>query len=248
MVNKKRIGSVLLTTLFFLTARAYAADITALGGLNLSSQNTAGSPASQGRSSPFSIGATIALLGSEKHSFQIETGFYYVSRLATSTAQIGTLSLPQGDMQVNLDLSQTVAHTMHSFIFPLAARYRPFQYISVAAGPYYLVGAGNIDSSSSYWAQPTSISKAGQTLGTASDFQGWQDSSLEVTQDYGSAGLHNNDYGLLGNIRLQYPVASSAALVAEATYFNGVRQLSKKPQFSFRARDILLMSGLQLEL
>lgn len=103
---------------------------------------------------------------------------------------------------------------------PLLLRFNALPLLSFAAGGYFAQGIGDTE-------------LVGRVGGT----------QIAVIQSIESASIRKQDYGLLGSVRIELPLAPAIRLLVDGRYLYGLRNVDTSGG-SLKWRDLQLMGGL----
>ncbi len=186
--------------------QAKAFEFSAVGGLNI----TAASIEEAGVSATAISGkSTVAFGGLAAFGvmpgFDLETGLVYVPRKFGATFPI------IGEFETQFS----------SWMIPLALRFNALPFVSVAAGPYFMMATGNV-----------STTVLGVTAESAFD----------------AAGISSSEFGLHGSVRVGFPIVPTIRVFADARYLMGLSNRATDAADSTKFNDVQVLGGLSFGL
>jgi len=167
-----------------------------------------------------STSETVVTKGSTSSAF----GVFYVSPLSLMfNLEIDALYVSKKAEFVYaglLSADETFSYNAIQIPVILRASILPMGLLSVGAGAYYEIGMG-------------SITDTDNVAGTSG------------TESYSTAGIKNNDFGLLGTVKVQIPIMPRTRILIDARYLYGLSEMSTAPSsYSIKDRYLQVFAGL----
>jgi len=159
------------------------------------------------------------------HSFELETGLLYISRIIGSKT---TAVISGTDVTINYKT------TTRGWQVPLLLRYHFGSYLSLGGGGYYTMGSGKVKSEMTT-----------EALGISTT------TSQEET--YEDADFKKKDMGVLASVALRIPLNPATAFLVDGRYLMGLNDVNADPNDTTPAvkqkyQDIQALVGLQFGL